>query len=192
MKIIDFCKEFDDVLWKKTLDVINDSNDELKNNYVSLTPDDFVCWPVLIENDEIVCFSGLQQNVERWGDRFARVNSRFYISPKYRHQNPGKLTDYKKFLNTRYLLPLQLQVAVDLGLLGVFMSREGDHKRVFEKYVNLANQNTGYYFEILAHRYNVCGHQNPTPESCKQWIAICLLRGDLNSWNQQMNQFKIK
>jgi hypothetical protein len=192
MKIIDFCKDYNDSLWRQTLDIIVNSNDRLRDNYISLTPDDFVCWPVLVDNNEIVCFSGLQVNRERWGDQFARINSRFFISPKYRHQNPGKLTDYKKFLNTRHLLPMQIHKAKELGLAGIFMSREGDHKRVFKKYVNLANQNTGYYFEILAHRYNVCGHQNPTSESCKQWIAICLFREDLNSWNQQMNQFKIE
>lgn len=191
MKIIDFCKEYDDHLWKQTLDIIVNSNDELKDNYISLTPDDFVCWPVLVNNDEIVCFSGLQANCERWGDQFARINSRFFISPKYRHQTPGKLTDCKKFLNTRHLLPIQIYKAKELGFAGIFMSREGDHKRVFEKYVDLAYKNTGYCFNVLADRYNVCGHLSPVPESCKQWIAVHCFNNNSNTWNQHMKQFKV-
>lgn len=191
MKIIDFCKDYNDSLWRQTLDIIVNSNDRLRDNYISLTPDDFVCWPVLVDNNEIVCFSGLQANRERWGDQFARINSRFFISPKYRHQNPGKLADCKKFLNTRHLLPMQIYKAKELGLAGIFMSREGDHKRVFEKYVDLAYKNTGYCFNVLADRYNVCGHLSPIPESCKQWIAVHCFANNSNTWNQHMKQFKV-
>jgi len=88
MKIVDFCTDYDSVIWEKTLENIVNGDDELKNNYINLTPRDFVCWPVLIDNNEIVCFSGLQINYSRWSDKFARINSRFYISPKYRHHGP--------------------------------------------------------------------------------------------------------
>jgi hypothetical protein len=191
MKIVDFCNEYNDQLWKQTLDIIVDSNDELKNNYINLTPSDFVSWTVLVDDNEIVCFSGLQENHERWGNNFARINSRFFISPKYRHKHPGKLTDCKKFLNTRHLLPIQIQKAKELGFAGIFMSREGDHKRVFEKYVDLACKNTGYYFNVLTDRYNVCGHLSPVPDPCKQWIAVHCFNSNVDTWNRQMNQFKI-
>ena len=191
MKIVDFCKDFDKTLWGETLEIIVKSNDDLKKNYISLKPSDFVCWPVLIENDKIVCFSGLQINSERWSNKFARINSRFFISPTYRHRNPGKLKNQDKFLNTKYLLPIQIKKAKELKLSGVFMSREGDHKRVFEKYSDLAFRNTGHYFKILDHRYNVCGCLNSIPNSCKQWIALHLFECDEKIWHESMNKFKI-
>jgi hypothetical protein len=191
MKIIDFCENFDKDLWEKTLEIIVNNKDELKNNYINLSPKDFVCWPVLIENNEIVCFSGLQINQERWGDNFARINSRFFISPKYRHRTPGKLNNHDKFLNTKYLLPVQIEFAKEMGLKGIFMSREGDHKKVFEHYANLAYKNTGYFFKILTYQYNVCGQQNPVPESCKQWIALHCFDGNENLWNTSMKDFEI-
>jgi len=191
MHIVDFCTDYDSRLWEKTLDIIKQHNDELKNNYLTLRPADFVCWPVLVEDDEIVCFSGLQQNLERWGDKFARINSRFFISPKYRHHGPGKMLNSEKFLNTRHLLPIQIQKAKELGFKGVFMSREGDHKTVFQLYVDLAYRNTGHYFEVLKDRYNVCGCLTPIPESCKQWIAVHCFDGDLQLWLKEMEQYKI-
>lgn len=192
MKILDFCTDYRDDLWKRTLEIISNTNDELKNNYINLSPQDFICWPVLIQDDEIVCFSGLQENRERWGDKFARINSRFFISPKYRHRGPGKLTNREKFLNTRYLLPIQIEHAKNLKFSGVFMSREGDHKKVFERYVNLAYKNTNYHFEILKNRYNVCGHLAPIPESCKQWIAVHCFNGDIELWNESMRNYQIE
>ena len=192
MKIQDFCKDFDEKLWNKTIDIILSNNDELKNNYLTLSPGDFISWPVLIDNGEIVCFSGLQQNKERWGDKFARVNSRFFINPKYRHNWPGRMENLERFLNTRYLLPMQISTAKELGFQGVFMSREGDHKKVFELYVDLAYRNTGYYFEVLKDRYNVCGCLQPIPESCKQWIAVHCFCSNTQLWHEVMNQHLVK
>lgn len=191
MKIVDFCISFDEELWKKTLNYIIAGNDELKENYINLSPRDFISWPVLIDNDEIVCFSALQENKERWSKNFARINSRFYINPKYRHRTPGKLNQNEKFLNTKHLLPLQIQKAKELGFKGVFMSREGDHKTVFELYVNLTYKNTGYRFNVLTHRFNICGNVNPIPRSCKQWIALHCFDGDESLWFKVMEQNRI-
>jgi len=133
----------------------------------------------------------LQENKNRWGNNFARVNSRFYISPKYRHAGPGKLTKSEKFLNTKHLLPIQISTAKLLGYEGVFMSREGDHKNAFERYSLLAFKNTGFRFEILDTRYNVCGHQDPVPESCKQWISLHCFNGRDDLWYKDMRQYRV-
>jgi hypothetical protein len=191
MQIKDFCIDYNDTLWQKLLAIIVDSNDDLKANYIDIKPSDFVCWPVLIDNNEIVCFSGLQQNFDRWGKNFARVNSRFYINPKFRHKGPGKLTKTEKFLNTKYLLPIQIFTANKMNFEGVFMSREGDYRKAFERYSDLAFKNTGIYFEILNDRYNVCGNQDIVPESCKQWIALHCFNGRKDLWENDMKQFKI-
>jgi hypothetical protein len=191
MKVQDFCKDFDEKLWNNTLDIIISNNDELKNNYLTLSPNDFISWPVLIEDNEIVCFSGLQKNKERWGTKFARVNSRFYISPKYRHVWPGRMENSERFLNTRHLLPIQISTAKELGFEGVFMSREGDHKKVFELYVDLASRNTGHEFTVLEHRFNVCGNLDPIPESCKQWIAVHCFNGGVDLWYKGMEEYVI-
>jgi hypothetical protein len=191
MNIVDFCTAYNDSIWKKTLNVIKSHNDELKNNYLNLSPTDFVCWPVLIDGDEIVCFSGLQKNVERWGDKFARINSRFFINPKFRHKGPGKLLHSEKFLNSRHLLPIQISKAKQLGFKGVFMSREGDHRKAFELYVDLAYRNSNHHFKVLNDRYNVCGSLEPIPESCKQWVAVHCFNNDMQLWFDEMHRYKI-
>lgn len=191
MKIIDFCKNYDDTLWQNTLGIIKNSNDDLKNNYLTLNPDDFICWPVLVDDGKIVCFSGLQMNINRWGSHYARVNSRFYISPDHRHKSPGKLSNSKTFLNTRYLLPLQIIKAKELGLSGVFMTREGEHRHAFELYANLASRNTGCIFELLCDRYNVCGCIDPVPESCKQLVALHCFDHSQRIWFRDMEQHRL-
>jgi hypothetical protein len=188
MQIIDFCKDYDETLWQETLEIINASDDYLKENYLTLTPKDFICWTVLVNNNKIVCFSGLQENKERWGSQFSRINSRFYIAPAYRHNWPGKFVETDKFLNTRHLLPVQIKDAKELGFKGIFMSREGNHKKAFELYADLAYRNTGYYFEVLDNQYNVCGNLTPIPESCKQWVAVHCFDGNTDLWLNGMNQ----
>lgn len=191
MNIVDFCTDYDSNIWKSIVKIIDAHNDKLKNNYLTLSPLDFICWPVLIKNKEVICFSGLQQNQERWGDKFARVNSRFFINPKYRHVWPGKLEQSEKFLNTKYLLPIQINKAKELGFRGVFMSREGNHKKVFELYADLSFRNTGYEFTILNNQYNVCGCLDSIPKSCKQWIAVHCFDRNIELWNDEMNQHVI-
>jgi hypothetical protein len=191
MIIVDYCKDFDERLWNKAIDKISKSDDPLKENYLTLTPQDFVCLPVLIKDDEIICFSGLQLNKTRWTEHFARINARMWIAPEWRHRGPGKMTKASKYLNTQYLLPVQLEYARSINLQGVFISREGNYRRFLQQYCELIKVNAGVEFTVLDGMYNVCGCLDPVPESCKQLIALHTFRGDVESWNTAMAQHKL-
>jgi hypothetical protein len=191
MKTIDFCKDFDERLWRNAIDKIANSNDPLKENYVTLTPADFVCLPVLIHRDEIICFSGLQLNSDRWTEHYARINARMWIAPEWRHHGPGKMTQSSKYLNTQYLLPVQLEYARSRDLKGVFISREGNYRRFLERYCELIKANTGAEFMVLNNIYNVCGCLNPVPESCKQLIALCTFDNNTDNWHNAMSRHEI-
>lgn len=191
--IIDFAQTFDingQRLWSVVIDKISNGNDSLKNNYVTLDPTSFASFPVLIENDEIVCFSGLQINPEKWG-ACARINARMWIDPRYRHNYLTKMTNPERFLNTRYLLPIQIEHAKKLNIDTVFISREGRYKKFLERYCDLILLNTGYKFTVLDHRYNVCGNIQPIPHTCSQLVAVHSFSGTNDDWSNNMLQYQL-
>jgi len=187
-KIFDFATRFDKKLWDNCQQYILESNDQLKDNYINLDPRDFLCFPVVIIDKIIVCFSALQINEERWGKGIGRCSTRMWIHPDYRH-GLTKFNGGNKFLNTTYCLPLQLAAAKLNNLDCVFISRE--HNLLgFVEYAKLIkiNCNTNFYLEST--RYNVCGSLDPIPESCKQWVMVHhLTTGGSALWEQQMKKF---
>jgi hypothetical protein len=179
-------------LWKKTLLEITQGNDKLKDNYVNLDPKNFLSFTVLIEHQEIICFSALQSAIDRWGLDIARCSTRMWVHPNYRFSGMTKFTQGKKFLNSFYLIPQQLRTANELGYKCVFMSRE-ENPKAFNEWTNLVNRNSSGNFQNLTNRYNVCGSLDPIPESCKQYISINLSNPyALDIWNLNMEKFKIK
>ena len=191
MKTQDFCQDFDELLWRKAINQIADSNDPLRENYLTLTPQDFVCLPVLIHRDEIICFSGLQLNADRWTRDYARINARMWIAPEWRHHGPGKMSQASKYLNTQYLLPIQLDYARKIDLKGVFISREGNYRRFLQQYCKLIKVNAGVEFTVLENLYNVCGCLNLVPENCKQLIALHTFDDNMQNWHNAMSQHEI-
>jgi hypothetical protein len=191
MKVIDFCQQFDQSLWNDVLKKIRTSDDPLKKNYLNLTPDDFVCLPVLIENKKIICFSGLQINENKWGKEIGRINARMWIDPSYRHLSLGKMENPDKFFNTKHLLPLQIQKSKEIGLDTLFISREGSYRNFMEKYCDLIFSNTGYRFKLLDRRYNVCGEIPAIPESCKQLIAWFSFSSNYEIWDRHMGKHQL-
>jgi hypothetical protein len=186
-KIIDFATNFDADLWDQYQAYLLTTNDDLKDNYVGLNPQDFACFPVVIINNQIVCFSALQISKDRWGEGIGRVSTRMWIHPDYRHK--GRFTGGNKFLNTTYCLPLQLAKARSLGLDCVFISREHNPK-AFEHYLDLIKINCNITFAIESKRYNVCGSLDPIPESCKQWVAVYQLTDwGWAIWSTQMGKY---
>jgi hypothetical protein len=191
MKVIDFCQDFDQTLWNDVLEKIRISNDPLKKNYLNLTPGDFVCLPVLIENKKIICFSGLQINESKWGKEIGRINARMWIEPSHRHLSLGKMKNSDKFFNTKYLLPLQIQKAKEIGLDTLFISREGSYRNFMEKYCDLIFSNTGHRFKLLDRCYNVCGDIPIIPESCKQLIAWFSFSNNYEIWDRHMGKHQL-
>lgn len=187
-KIIDFTNNFDSVLWKQYQDYLLTTTDDLKDNYINLDPRDFDCFPVVIIDNQIVCFSALQINEEKWGKGIGRVSTRMWLHPEYRHK--GKFTGGDKFLNTTFCLPLQLAKAKMLGLDCVFISREHNPK-AFEHYLDLIKINALTEFTMEKCKYNVCGRLDPIPESCKQWVAVNFLTDKGQDVWARMKQYEI-
>jgi len=188
-KIIDFATSYDSELWGEYQEYLLTTTDDLKANYLNLDPRMFACFPVVIIDGKIVCFSALQINEERWGKGIGRVSTRMWIHPDYRHR--GKFVGGEKFLNTTYCIPLQLAKAKLLKLDCVFISRE-NNQRAFVHYLQLININCNIPFCIESKKYNVCGSLDPIPESCKQWVAMYFLNSDAtNKWDQNMNKYRL-
>jgi hypothetical protein len=172
--------------WQKTLEYIEKSHDQLKHNYLNLDFESFLSFQAVVEDDEIICFSGLQSNNEKWGPLILRCSSRMWVHPDYRQPGLKKFTQGNKFLNSYYLIPNQLKLAKDLGYRCVFMSRE-KNPRAFKEWTDLVNRNAESNFVVLPNRYNVCGQQHNITESCKQ--SISLNYSDIDSvdiWNTYM------
>lgn len=185
MIVVDLAREYDHRLWQQALLKIAGGDDPLKKNYVGLDPRKFLCFPALVEGDSITCFSGLEVNQDRWGP-CARINTRMWIDPQHRHHHLTKMDRPEKFVNTRYLLPVQLSRAQEAGIDTVFISREGNYRRFLNRYVKLIEHNTGHSFTVLPHIYAVCGDISPTPPSCRQLIAVHSFSGDLSTWHSSM------
>jgi len=183
--------EFQDA-WLKVLKFISNSNDKLKNNYIDLDPKKFLSFTALLNDDQIIGFSGLQSSFERWGPNIVRCSTRMWIHPNYRSTGMTKFTQGDKFLNSFYLIPKQLEIAKKLKYSCVFMSRESN-PRAFAEWSKLVNRNTGSNFQNLKDRYNVCGSLDTIPESCKQFISLNFVdSSSLDIWNHSMEKFKIK
>lgn len=178
-------------LWDEVLEIAEASNDKLRGNYIGLDPASFLSLPVVIHENKIVTFSGLQYMPDRWGPKIGRCNSRFWRRPDFRWKGGLKLTKGEKFLNTLYSLPLQIQKAKEAKLDCLFISRE-DYRKAFQMYLNLVKENTDKEFLLEDQQYNVCGHQDPIPPSCVQHVAILHLsaRGP-KVWKKFMEPFKI-
>lgn len=178
--------------FKNALHCIQQSNDLLKDNYANLNPDDFLSFQAIIEDDEIICFSGLEKNKDRWGSYILRCSAKMWIHPNYRFSGLTKFTGGEKFLNSYYIVPNHLKIAKEQGYKCVFMSREKNFK-AFKKWSDLVNINANSNFQVLPHIYNVCGAQDIIHDSCKQIVAAEMLDDDgPKVWAHYMNRYIIE
>ena len=167
MKVIDLITDPQPELWDNAIIYIKTINDRLKDNYLNINFNEFLSFPVVVKDEKIICFSGLQYNEQRWGIRVGRFSSRMWIHPDYRIQSLSKFLGGEKFLNSMYCLPVQLEKAREARLDTIFISRE--HNLVgFGQYLNLLKINCGLDFEMKTNRYNVCGED----AVCAQYVAV--------------------
>jgi hypothetical protein len=184
MKVIDLCTDRTyDQMWFNIIEQIDTGNDPLKDNYLTINFDDFKSFTAVVFDNTIIAFSGLQHNSKRWGDKSGRLLSRFYISPTYRHG----LSLFNSTLYTEFMLPIQLAAARNLKLTSVFISREQGINS-FGKFITYINQTiSDTNFTVLNGKYDVCGIENPVPDSCKQYVALKLLSDNgKDDWNKKM------
>ena len=180
-----------DYLWADFFKVLEQTNDPLKANYIGLDPTQFASLPVVIKDDKIICFSGLQIIPSKWGPGIGRCSARLWYHPDYRLKGLSKFTGGDKFLNSTFCMPVQLAVAKEQGLDCLFISRESNI-RGFKEYLNLLQVNTKVNFTLEEQWYNVCGKLNPVPDSCKQAVAIHHLTSQGPSvWHENMLQYRL-
>lgn len=194
MEVVDLTEHFYQCenLWNDTLDFIRRSDDRLKNNYLDIDPQSYICFTALIDKNKIICFSSLQSDPLRWGDKIARCSTRMWVHPNYRFQGMTKFTKGPRFLNSYYCLPLQLSRAKELGYDCVFMSRDAN-KKGFEAWTDLVNENCQSDFKLLDDRYNLCGDFNDGSSNCVQYVSVDVSNDlALNIWKNAMHNKIIK
>lgn len=181
-------------LFKYTLSVIEKSNDPLKENYVKINLDEFLSFPILIKNNEIICFSGAQIRHNIWGKHIARISTRFWKHPKFRIKSFHKLNNVENTLNIKYCIPMQIEKLKKHNIECFFISREskktGKVMYAFSEYIELINKEYNQNLKILPNRYNVCGLHSVN-EKCKQFVSLNHTENSLKIWNEYMKHLKI-
>lgn len=131
----------------------------LSKNYVSMNLDDFYSFTLLLSDDDrLVAFSGLQKPGP-WSPNVARISSRFRIANDFQTIGlMGRSYDRSIFSGSKYLIPYQLGVAIDLNLSGVFCSRENLTKRKhLQSMADRFNEfETRTRYEVYPKAVNVC------------------------------------
>jgi hypothetical protein len=157
MKIIDLVKNnYNDELWSQCLAYIksNCQQDVLYENYIVLDKKDFISLPVAIIDNKIVAFSGAQFRPTEWGHNIARISSRFWIHPEYRRHTLSKFEDHTQpWYNSEFLIKCQIEEVNRLGIPHMFISREGNYKKSFQKYINLVNKYNETNFRLMDEYY---------------------------------------
>lgn len=184
MQIIDLKTNFEETLWNDALQCIQAGNDSLKKNYENINFEEFLSFTCVVDEHQIIAFSGLQYDVTKWGTGIARCSSRMWVHPEHRITSLSKFTNGPKFLNSYYCVPLQLEIAKKHNLDVVFVSRE-HNPAAFNEYLELLYRNTQHKFAANNSRYWICG--SVRDPSCLQYVGVCYLTPDgVNVWNKNM------
>jgi hypothetical protein len=162
-------------------------SDPLYSNYESLNVNDFVCLTAVLDQNEIVALSGVQHLPDRWGDNTVRMSTRFWVHPDYRINSLSKFKhDQRLYFNSQLMIPFQLNFIKSLGISYAIITREGEYRRSFKKFIELVNHHNGTQFNVLDGLYNVCQPMACVPDSCKQIIAVHSFSS--TSFNQELRQ----
>lgn len=154
-------------------------NDSLYSNYMRMNLADFCCLTAVYNDNELVALSGIQLDHNKWGNNIARVSSRFWVRPANRIQSLSKYgLDQRLYYNSQLMIPYQLNVLKTLGIKFAMITRKGNYRRSFGKFINLVNHYAGTNFILFDNLYNVCEPSWTIKEECKQMIAIHSLSGD--------------
>lgn len=149
------------------------SQDPLYNNYANLDLTDFICLTAVINNNHIVALSGVQSKPDRWGTNTVRISTRFWMHPDYRINGLSKYDPGQRFyFNSQLMIPYQLNYLKTLGIKFAIITREGNYRRSFTKFIELVNYHNATNFTVLNGIFNVCNHMTLIPESCQQMIAV--------------------
>lgn len=164
--------------WHSCVEYIREhcKGDELYANYLNINLAEFVSFPVVIEDGQIVAFSGAQYRPMRWSPFVARISTRMWIHPDRRethltHFTPGARVWY----NSELIIPRQLEViARTKTIQAVFITRHR-HPRGFQKFIDLVNLHNHMHLKVFKHPYYVCG-RGYMNEDCLQYVAAAEVR----------------
>lgn len=161
--------------------------DPLYENYINLDLNDFICVTAVIDNDNIIALSGVQHKPERWGPNTVRMSTRFWMHPKYRINALSKYDPAQRFyFNSQLMIPYQLIYLKTLGIKFAIITREGNYRRSFTKFIELVNYYNNTNFIVLNGMFNVCNHMSIVPESCQQIVAVHTF--DNSSFDQELTK----
>lgn len=147
--------------------------DPLYENYANLDIADFICLTAVIDQGEIIALSGVQEKPNRWGKNTVRMSTRFWMHPKFRISTLSKYDPEQRFyFNSQLMIPHQLEFLKNLGVRFAIITREGNYRRSFGKFIELVNYYNKTNFRVLEGIYNVCDHMPVVPESCQQIVAV--------------------
>jgi hypothetical protein len=76
------------------------------------------------------------------------------------------------------MIPYQLNSLKDSDIKFAMITRRGNYRRSFEKFINLVNHHANTNFTLLDKVYNVCEPSWNIKDECKQLVAVQSLRGD--------------
>jgi hypothetical protein len=159
-------------LWKDCKETIRTrcQSDPLFKNYIDIDPDRYYHFVTAVYKNTIISFGAIEYSPHKWGEKIARVLTRFWIHPDFRSNG---LTKWG-FNNVRFspiILDAQLKFLKTQNKIEVAMiTREGEFPNSFKKITELASSVSDDPFEILEKIYNVCG--DSTDSSCYQMIAL--------------------
>lgn len=151
------------------LDQLANSDDKRKNNYLlkSIDLENHRSFDLLINGEEIVCFSGLY-NRPGWGEGIFRSSNRTFVNPKYRNK-------IYNFLNPQLIVPSQVNFhEKEINL--VFNSRE--HYKA-ELYFKKAQEKLDFYKDWVIHPGMVHVVPVSNKKSAYQKIMYKLFNGDI-------------
>lgn len=147
--------------------------DPLYENYANLVIEDFICLTAVLDQGEIIALSGVQSKPDRWGKNTVRMSTRFWMHPKFRISALSKYDPEQRFyFNSQLMIPHQLEFLKQLGVDFAIITREGNYRRSFGKFIDLVNYHNKTTFRVLPGIYNVCDHMSVVPESCQQIVAV--------------------
>lgn len=159
--------------WGQCLDYIRThcSFDPLYSNYIDLDLNEFISFPVVIEDGHIIAFSGAQVSPSKWGPLTARISSRMWIHPDKRQNSFTKFNPESRiWYNSQLIIPKQIPSLITAGIRTIFISRK-DHRRSFTKFIDLVNINLDQNLTVIPGEYWVCGN-SVFEQACKQIIAV--------------------
>jgi hypothetical protein len=161
------------------------SEDPLYLNYLNMHLSDFTCLTAVYDNDQLAALSGIQIDHAKWGSNIARVSSRFWIRPVNRIQSLSKYNpDQRFYFNSQLMIPYQLNYLKETDIKFAMITRRGNYRRSFGKFITLVNHHANTNFILLDNVYNVCEPSWNIKDECKQLVAVQSLRGD--SFDQEL------